>query len=327
MNAVPGANGSLLYVHDPIDKRRWLVDGGALVSLLPPTKAQKTAGPNGTQLQAANGSKISCYGTVEKTVHIGKREFRFSFTIADVKQSILGADFLAEFYLAPNHRDCSIIDLNTFQILPASFATGETSNPCMFVNQIDDPYYKLLDSYPEILTPSFTIKEPKHGVRHHIPTKGHPVQSKARRLPPDRLAIAKEELDKLCKLGIAQRGKSEWASPLMVAPKPDGGWRECGDFRRLNNQTIDDKYPVRQLQDFTAELSGKKIFSKVDLLKGYHQIPVAPEDVCKTGVITPFGLFLFPRTPFGLKNAGQDFQRLMDVLMDINKLDMAKVSA
>ena len=101
----------------------------------------------------------------------------------------------------------------------------------------------------------------------------------------------------------------------MVAPKPDGGWRVCGDFRRLNNQTIDDKYPVRQLQDFTAELSGKKIFSKVDLLKGYHQIPVAPEDVCKTGVITPFGLFVFPCTPFGLKNAGQDFQRLMDEIL------------
>ena len=101
----------------------------------------------------------------------------------------------------------------------------------------------------------------------------------------------------------------------MVAPKPDGGWRVCGDYRRLNTQTEDDKYPVRQLTDFTANLAGKKVFSKVDLFKGYHQIPVAPEDVKKTGVITPFGLFIFPCTPFGLKNAGQDFQRLMDELL------------
>ena len=124
--------------------------------------------------------------------------------------------------------------------------------------------------------------------------------------------MAKEEIGKLEKLGICYRGKSEWASPLMVTTKPDGGWRVCGDYRRLNSMTPDDRYPVRTLQDFTSELHGKKIFSKIDLLKGYHQIPVADEDVCKTAVITPFGLFVFPRTPFGLKNAGQDFQRLMD---------------
>ena len=76
-----------------------------------------------------------------------------------------------------------------------------------------------------------------------------------------------------------------------------------------------DRYPVRTLKDFTAELHGKKVFSKVDLLKGFHQIPMKEEDVCKTGVITPFGLFEFLRCPFGLKNAPQDFQRLMDEVL------------
>ena len=79
--------------------------------------------------------------------------------------------------------------------------------------------------------------------------------------------------------------------------------------------TTDDQYPVRQLTNFTAELHGKSFFSKIDLLKGYHQIPVAVEDVPKTAVITPFGLYIFPCTPFGLKNAGQDFQRLMDEIL------------
>ena len=89
----------------------------------------------------------------------------------------------------------------------------------------------------------------------------------------------------------------------------------CGDYRRLNTMTPEDRYPVRNLRDFNVELRGKKIFSKVDLLKGYHQIPVAPGDIKKTAVITPFGLFVFPRCPFGLKNAGQDFQRLMDEIL------------
>ena len=133
--------------------------------------------------------------------------------------------------------------------------------------------------------------------------------------------MAKAELEKLVELGVAYRGKSEWSSPLLVTTKPCGGWRVCGDYRRLNAMTTDDQYPVRTLQDFTSELSGKKFFSKIDLMKGYHQIPVADPDVKKTAVITPFGLFIFPRTPFGLKNAGQDFQRLMDeILGDIPRV-------
>ena len=332
-----GQSGSLLHVVDTLTNQKWLVDGGALLSIVPPTYAQKLNGPNDTPLQAANGSIINCYGTTRKKIAIGDRTFDFNFVIADVRQRILGADFLSEFYLAPNHRDGSLLDLanlsesvnvsNLPASLPATLARGVKSNPINFVNQADNPYYKLLDSFPDVLTPSFTITEPKHGVKHHIPTSGRPVQSRARKLDPEKLAIAKAELDKLCKLGICHRAKSAWSSPLHVTTKPCkspctcattypcGGWRVCGDYRRLNNQTEDDKYPVRTLTDFNAELHGKKVFSKIDLLKGYHQIPVAEEDVGKTGVITPFGLFVFPRTPFGLKNAGQDFQWLMDEVL------------
>ena len=312
MNAVPGNKGDLLYVYDSINDVKWLVDSGALYSIVPPTAAQRAQGPQDNHLQAANGSRISCYGNVVLNIKLGSKSFEFDFVVADVKNHILGADFLAEHYLAPNQRDGSLVDLNSFSSIPAVIATGEPPSHVTFVNEVNNPYYKLLDQYPDIMTPSFTLKEVKHGIKHHIPTEGHPVQFRARRLNPEKLAVAKEELGKLEKLGICYRGKSEWASPLMVTTKPDGGWRVCGDYRRLNSMTPDDRYPVRTLSDFTSELQGKKVFSKIDMLKGYHQIPVAEEDVCKTAVITPFGLFVFPRTPFGLKNAGQDFQRLMD---------------
>ena len=311
MNAVPG-QGELLFVHDNINKIDWLVDSGALYSIVPPTLAQRAKGPQENHLQAANGSSIDCYGSVVKNICLGTRNYQFEFVVANVKHHILGADFLAEHYLAPNQRDGSLIDLNSFDSIPAVVAKGQSPSHCTFVNEVNDPYYRLLDSYPDVLTPSFTLKEVKHGIRHRIPTEGFPVQFRSRRLNPEKLAVAKEELGKLEKLGICYRGKSEWASPLLVTTKPDGGWRVCGDYRQLNSMTPDDTYPVRTLQDFTAELQGKTIFSKIDLLKGYHQIPVADEDICKTAVITPFGLFVFPRTPFGLKNAGQDFQRLMD---------------
>ena len=315
--AGPDSDNFLLHVIDKQRNEKWLVDGGALLSIIPPTTLQRLKGPNDKTLKAANGTTISCYGNVQREITIGDQSFSFDFTIADIQQRILGADFLAHFYLAPNHRDAELLNLKDFTTLPAQHARGQKSMSINFVHQLDDPYYQLLDSYPEIMTPSFTIKNPEHGVRHYIPTdpSAPPVQSRARRLDPEKLAVAKAELEKLVDLGIAYRGKSEWSSPLLVTTKPCGGWRVCGDYRRLNALTTDDRYPVRTLQDFTSELHGKKIFSKIDLMKGYHQIPVHEGDVRKTAVITPFGLFIFPRTPFGLKNAGQDFQRLMDEIL------------
>ena len=79
-----------------------------------------------------------------------------------------------------------------------------------------------------------------------------------------------------------------------------------------------DQYPVPHIQDLSAHLHGCKVFSKVDLICGYHQVPMHPDDIPKTAVITPFGLFEFLRMPFGLKNTAQAFLRLMDrVLIDL----------
>ena len=317
INNVAGPNEEcyLLHVTDRRTDDKWLVDGGALISIQPPSQKQRRKGPSDQKLRAANGTEILCYGSIVNTIKIGSQNFTHKFVLADVQSRILGADFLAQNYLAPNHRDAVLINLHDYSTLPAEHALGFKSVPINFVSQINDPCFALLDKFPEICTPSFTIKEPQHGVKHHIPTSGQPVQSRARRLDPEKLAVAKAELQKLVDLGVCYRGKSEWSSPLLVTTKPNGGWRVCGDYRRLNGLTADDRYPVRSIADFTAELHGKSIFSKIDLMKGYHQIPVADEDVGKTAVITPFGLFIFPRTPFGLKNAGQDFQRLMDEIL------------
>ena len=99
-----------------------------------------------------------------------------------------------------------------------------------------------------------------------------------------------------------------------MVPKNSGGWRPCGDYRRLNDVTTADRYPVPHIQVFASQLAGASIFSNIDLVRGYQHIPVAAEDVSKTTVITPFGLFEFLRTPFGLKNAEQAFHRLMDTV-------------
>ena len=227
---------------------------------MPPTAAQQLKGTTATQLQAANGNKINCYSHKWVNINLPGRSIHFPIPIADIGQPILGSDILAQAYLAPINRDRSLIDLRDFSEIKVDADNDSQPIRVNYVDQVSDPCYQLLNNqFPSLSNPTFRMREVKRGVRHFIPTDGPPVQSKAWKLPHDKLAVAKAELEKLVALGICKRGKSNWSSPLLVTTKqcnspctcaqqhPCGGGRVCGDYRRLNDMTTTDRYPVKRI--------------------------------------------------------------------------------
>jgi hypothetical protein len=105
---------------------------------------------------------------------------------------------------------------------------------------------------------------------------------------------------------------SEWSFPVVMIPKKDGSIRFCIDFRKLNNITVKDCYPLPFISELLNTIKGKQYFSTLDCTAGYWQIPVAPETQKKLAFITHVRLFEFTRMPFGVTNAPAAFQRLMD---------------
>ena len=143
-----------------------------------------------------------------------------------------------------------------------------------------------------------------------------PIKQPAYRVNPQRAEIIRKELNYLLDNGLIEPTQSEWSSPVTVVPKPDGTPRFCIDYRRVNAVTKKDSYPLPRLEECIDRVGQAKFISKLDLLRGYWQVPMTPRAQEVTCFSTLGRTYKCKVMPFGLTNAPATFQRLMNELTE-----------
>uniref|UniRef100_A0A2N9HGN5 Uncharacterized protein n=1 Tax=Fagus sylvatica TaxID=28930 RepID=A0A2N9HGN5_FAGSY len=148
-----------------------------------------------------------------------------------------------------------------------------------------------------------------------IPADAKPVQQRRRKLAPERSEIVMEEVGRLLAAeAIRPVQYPTWLSNTVVVQKKNGKWRVCVDFTDLNKVCPKDHFPLPRIDQLVDSAAGHDRMSFLDAFQGYHQIPMDLSDQEKTSFITPRGAFCYKVMPFGLKNAGATYQRMMTTM-------------
>ena len=148
--------------------------------------------------------------------------------------------------------------------------------------------------------------------RLNVAPSTKPVRKKVRLFHLDRHLVIQTEVDNLLHNGFSIAVKySEWLANVVVIPKKGNKWRVCVDYTDLNDAYPKDSFPLPLINQIVDASAGYGMLSFLDAFSGYHQIPMHPPYVEKTSFITPHGLYYYNVMPFGLKNVGATYQRLV----------------
>ena len=173
---------------------------------------------------------------------------------------------------------------------------------------------QVLTSYADVFSSCPTDIGHTNLITHTIPTKSDaaPVKQRPRRLGAEKEKEVDKQIEELQQQGLIEPSHSAWSSPVVMVKKRDGSWRFCIDYRKLNELTIKDAYPLPRIDDSLDALSGSQYFSTLDLVSGYWQVALDSEAREKSAFVTRNGLWQWRVLPFGLTSAPSTFERLME---------------
>ena len=152
-----------------------------------------------------------------------------------------------------------------------------------------------------------------------------PIKQIPRRIPVHMQKEVDAHVDDMLQRKIIEPSNSPWASNIVLVKKKDGTSRFCIDYRKLNNITKHDAYPLPRIDDSLDRLRGATWFSTLDLCSGYWQVAVDAQDKQKTAFTTGRGLYEFSVMPFGLCNAPATFERLMETVLHGLQFDICLI--